>query len=107
MTDRPRQYLEEIAARIHRIATYAQDGAQAFYDSPLLQDAIIHNLELIGEAVKHCPAELINQEPTIAWPLISRMRDRLAHHYLDIDLEIVWSVVGRICRPWLRRLTVY
>lgn len=59
----------------------------------------MHNLELIGSCVKELPPGLLTEFPQIPWSSIARMRDRLAHHYLGVDLEIVWAVVGRDLPP--------
>ena len=48
MMARPRAYLEQILQSLDRIASYATEGSRAFFESPLLQDGIVHNLELIG-----------------------------------------------------------
>jgi uncharacterized protein with HEPN domain len=57
------------------------------------QDAVIRNLEIIGEAVKNLPAELTDKYPEIPWKNIAGMRDRLIHHYFGVNLKMVWGVV--------------
>lgn len=93
MIARSRAYLEQILQSIERISLYAAEGSRAFFESTLLQDGIVHNLELIGASVKELPPDLLSAYPHIPWSAIARMRDRLAHHYLSLDLEIVWEVV--------------
>ncbi len=99
MMARPLAYLEQILQSLDRIASYAAEGSRAFFESPLLQDGIVHNLELIGASVKELPADLLAGYPDIPWSSMARMRDRLAHHYLGLDLEIVWEVVGHDLPP--------
>ncbi len=59
----------------------------------LVQDAVLRNLETIGDAVRMIPDEYRIKHPLVDWASASGMRNVLAHAYLDIDLEVVWSVV--------------
>ena len=56
-------------------------------------DAVVRNLEIIGEAVKSLPPELLDQRPDIPWNQIARFRDIVVHHYFKVDLDVVWDVV--------------
>lgn len=66
---------------------------QDFEASQLVQDAVLRNVELIGEAAARIPAHVREAHPTIAWRQIVAMRNQLIHGYLGIDLDIVWDVV--------------
>jgi len=57
------------------------------------QDAVIHNIEIIGEATKNISEELRNKYSEIPWKGLAGMRDKLIHHYFGVNLDIVWSVV--------------
>ncbi len=59
------------------------------------RNAVIRNLEFIGEAVKHLSAALIDANPEIAWRDIAGNRDRLIHGYFLVDLNRVWNTVTR------------
>lgn len=63
--------------------------------SSLVQDAIIRQLEVVGEAVKRLPRTVRDAEPQVPWQQIAGLRDRLIHGYDNIDTEIVWGVVER------------
>jgi uncharacterized protein with HEPN domain len=57
------------------------------------QDAVVHNLEVMGEATKNLSDELRTDHPTIPWRDISGTRDRLVHHYFGINQDIVWQII--------------
>lgn len=66
------------------------------------RDAVIRNLEVIGEAVKKLPEDRRAAHPDVEWKRIAGLRDILIHDYFGIDLDIVWDVVQ--CKlPRLRR----
>ncbi|MFU8885908.1 MAG: DUF86 domain-containing protein [Cyanobacteriota bacterium] len=71
----------------------------------LVQDAILRNIELIGEAAARVPDAFRLANPEIAWREIVAMRNQLIHGYLGIDLEIVWDVITVEIRPSLSTLT--
>ncbi|KQW45542.1 hypothetical protein ASD88_11600 [Pelomonas sp. Root662] len=56
-------------------------------------DATMRNLELIGEAATHVPADMREQAPDVPWRLIIGLRNRLIHAYLSIEPETVWLVI--------------
>lgn len=58
------------------------------------QSAILHQLLVLGEAVKRLSGEFRTQHPGIPWKSIAGMRDKLIHGYDDVDLEEVWNVVS-------------
>jgi uncharacterized protein with HEPN domain len=59
----------------------------------MIQDAVIRNLEIIGEAVKGLSEDLRSANPEVLWRQIAGMRDVLIHHYFGVKLETVWQVV--------------
>ncbi|MFH1024593.1 MAG: DUF86 domain-containing protein [Planctomycetota bacterium] len=56
-------------------------------------NAVIHSLEVMGEAAKQIPVEIRERHPGIPWKRMAGMRDKLIHEYSGVDLEIVWGVV--------------
>lgn len=98
MTDpRLRDYLEHIVAAIERIQTYARGlEASAFLADTLVQDAVIRNLEIIGEAsgrIRIRAPEFAAEHPELPLSAAYEMRNRISHGYFEIDLEIVWKTV--------------
>lgn len=74
-----------------RIETYIQGhNEDTFYAQEMAQDAVIRQLEIIGEAVKRLSDDLRDAHALIPWQDIAGMRDRLAHDYMGVNLGEVW-----------------
>jgi uncharacterized protein with HEPN domain len=86
-------FLTHILERITRIRDYTSGGYAVFMDESVVQDAVLRNLEVIGEAVKQISTELRDQNPQIPWRRIAGMRDVLIHDYMGVNLVEVWNVV--------------
>ncbi len=90
----PDVYLEDILTAAERIASYVEGYTrESFGDDPKTVDAVVRNLEIIGEAVKQVPAAVRERAPEIEWPKIAGLRDVLIHAYFGVDLDIVWDIV--------------
>lgn len=89
-----RVYLDDILDAIAKIESYVagQDWAAASRDSKTF-DAVVRNLEIIGEAVKNLPKDLKSSTPGPEWRKIGGLRDILAHQYFGIDSAIIGDVV--------------
>jgi uncharacterized protein with HEPN domain len=66
-----------------------------FIKRKLIQDGVIRQLEIIGEATKHLSPELREKYSNIPWEDIAGMRDKLIHHYFGVDLEAVWDTAAK------------
>ena len=87
-------YLRDILEAIGRIDRYTRGmGYEEFLQNELVQDGVIRNLMVIGEAVKLIPEPLKCKHADISWRKIAGMRDILIHAYFGIHSEIVWDVV--------------
>jgi uncharacterized protein with HEPN domain len=78
---------------IDRVLEYTDSGERAFRNDHKTQDAVLRNLETLGEAAKRVDAETRSLSPDTPWREITGFRDVLAHDYLEIDLDLVWNVV--------------
>ncbi|MGI8960833.1 MAG: HepT-like ribonuclease domain-containing protein [Bryobacteraceae bacterium] len=92
MSRDPHLRLADIVDACARIAGYIEGfDAIGFGRDLKTQDAVIRQFEIIGEAVKSLPTELIATEPSIPWSQIAGFRDVLAHGYFAIDSSVVWD----------------
>lgn len=94
MSRDPKLYLEDISEACVKIARFCEGMDEtAFAADEMVQDAVLRNLEVIGEAVKRLPAAWKEAEPQIPWRDIAGFRDVIAHAYFGVDLGLVWSIV--------------
>jgi uncharacterized protein with HEPN domain len=88
-------YLLHIHDAVQRILTYTVDGEQAFLSDSKTQDAVIRNIEIIGEATRKLSDEFKNKHVDIPWKPMAGIRNILIHHYFGVKLDLVWQVVVR------------
>ncbi|MFN8625542.1 MAG: DUF86 domain-containing protein [Candidatus Binatia bacterium] len=86
-------FLAHIRDAIARIESYTHGGRGAFLIDTKTQDAVMRNLEVIGEAVKNLSVDLRTKHPEVPWNRIAGMRDVLIHEYFGVRLETVWNAV--------------
>lgn len=90
-------YLGHILKAIERIDRYTADMDEAaFLNSELVQDAVIRNIEIIGEAsnnIQRVDPAFAAQHDDIPWQVMYTMRNRVLHGYDKVDLEIVWKTI--------------
>lgn len=92
---RDQVYLRHILDAITKIESYVAVGKNAFMTTSYWQDAVVRQLEIIGEATKRISEELRSQHSEIAWRRIGGMRVVLIHDYMGVDLTVVWEVTQR------------
>jgi len=87
-------FLRDMQEAVRRIRAYTEAMA---YDQLLTdiktQDAVIRNLEIVGEAAKNISTQLSSKYPNIPWKGMAGVRDGLIHHYFGVNLDIVWNIV--------------
>lgn len=91
-----RVYIEHMLNSIAKIEEYILDiGKDQFLEESLIQDAVIRQIEVIGEASKLISEKTKSKNPNIPWKDIAGMRDKLIHAYFGVDLEAVWDTVKK------------
>ena len=87
-------YFEDILNSIERIEEYTNNlSLENFLKDQKTQDAVIRNIEIIGEAVKKIPDEVKKKDPQVSWREVAAMRDILIHDYPDVVPRAVWDTV--------------
>lgn len=90
-------YLEHILQAISRIFDYVNEIDEIiFLSNSLIQDAVLRNIEIIGEAARNLVrhhADFIENHPNIPWEDMYWMRNRISHGYFNVDLEIIWKTI--------------
>jgi uncharacterized protein with HEPN domain len=89
--DRVLRYDIERAAQ--RILKYTEGGRAEFLSDPMMQDAVIRNLEIIGEAAGKLSDAAKEDMDDVPWARVIGLRNVLIHGYRDVDMEVVWRVV--------------
>jgi uncharacterized protein with HEPN domain len=87
-------YLADIQTAITKVDRYTHGmDIHAFLANELVQDAVLRNIAIIGEAVSKLGKELTERHPDVPWANISGMRNRLVHEYNGINLKLVWNTI--------------
>ena len=87
-------YLRHILDAFVQIEFYMDDVShEEFLQNRLLQDGVIRQLEVMGEAARNLSDDLRNEYPQIPWRQMIGLRNRMAHAYFNVDLQIVWEIV--------------
>ena len=87
-------YIKDILEAIRKIEKYiGKMSYKDFIKDELRIDAVIRNLEVIGEAVKNIPESVRIKHPEIEWKKIAGLRDILIHAYFGIDFDILWDII--------------
>lgn len=88
------EFLADIEEAIKRIAEYTHDiGYDEFLEKRMAQDAVIRNLQIIGEATKNISSEFKKKHMDIEWKKMAGLRDKIIHHYFGISWDIVWDTI--------------
>jgi uncharacterized protein with HEPN domain len=89
-------YLRHMLDAADRVLSYIEGRGQAdFHATPLLQDGVIRQIQVLGEAAKKLSPELRDAESQVPWKRVTGMREKLVHDYMGVDLHAVWLTATR------------
>jgi uncharacterized protein with HEPN domain len=84
----------DIVDSIEKILRYTENITfEAFYNDEKTKDAVVRNLEIIGEAARHLSQDFIDNHKDIEWKKIAAFRNRLIHEYFGVDYSTVWLII--------------
>lgn len=92
-------YVEHILEAVRRIREYTAGGEADFLGDPRTQDAVLRNLQILGEAAKKISPQFVGNHPEVPWRSMAGLRDRVVHDYFGVSLTIVWDVVSNHLPP--------
>ena len=93
---RDKDFLGDITEAMNLISLYTKGLTyRKFLEDRKAQDAVVRNLEVIGEASKNIAAAFKAKDPDVPWKKVAGLRDKLIHFYFGIDYKIVWSIVKK------------
>ncbi|MGC8878887.1 MAG: DUF86 domain-containing protein [Anaerolineae bacterium] len=91
-----RLFLRDMLAAIAKIERYTSGlDFDSFEANDMVVDAVVRNLEIIGEAARHIPEHLRQQYAEVNWQRVVGFRNIVIHEYFDVDLEIVWVIATK------------
>lgn len=97
--------IEDILECIEKIETYTEGmDFNTFKQSNITIDAVLRNIEIIGEAANHIPDKIATWAPEIPWKRIRGMRNILAHQYFGANIDTVWITVTENIPPLVEPL---
>ena len=90
-----RLYLRHILDAIEKIENYITIGREVFLSTSHWQDAVVRQLEIIGEATKRLSKTLCSQHDDVPWRRLAGLRDVLIHGYMGVDANAVWEITQK------------
>jgi len=89
-------YLEDMQEAMERINRYCAGlNFEQFCTNEMVVDAVVRNIEVIGEAAKKIPLSVQQTYPQLPWSQMYRMRNRISHEYFGLDYAVIWRVASQ------------
>ena len=90
----PDLLIEDMLTAIRKIERYTTGmSEELFRQDEKTVDAVVRNLEIIGEATRQIPEDFTVRHPGVPWRQVAGLRNRIVHDYFGLDLEIIWEVI--------------
>lgn len=90
----PELLVEDILTAIRKIDRYTTGMDQeAFRQDEKTVDAVVRNLEILGEAARQLPEDVAARYPNVSWHQIAGLRNRIVHDYFGLDLDLIWQII--------------
>jgi len=87
-------FIEDIQESMDKIERYVKKlDFEAFQENEMLVDAVIRNLEIIGETARNIPQDVRERHPLVPWKRMIGLRNIMIHAYFGVDLSIIWKIV--------------
>lgn len=94
--DKNKLFLLHIRDAVEKIESYMKEGTfSEFAKKELLFDAVVREIEIIGEAANHLSEDFIEKHPEIPWKEITGIRNKLVHDYWQLDLQVIWDTLQK------------
>lgn len=91
-----RIFIEDILEAMDKIGRYIKDlSYETFAKNEMIVDAVLRNLEVLGEAARNIPEEIREKHPDIPWRRMIGLRNIAIHEYFGVDLSIIWEIITR------------
>jgi uncharacterized protein with HEPN domain len=98
-------FLRDIAEAAEKVVRYTEGmDLTSFVKNEMAYDAVLRNLEVVGEASKNIPDEVRTRFPEVPWREMAGLRDVLAHAYFGLDEAVLWDIVRNKIPPLLSRV---
>lgn len=99
------ELFQDIIECANRIRSYIENiEYETFQHDLKTQDAVIRNLEIIGEAVKLVSDRMKKDYPDVPWKEIAGTRDKLIHDYFGVNIDVVWNIIKDDLQAFIRQL---
>lgn len=91
-----RLFINDMLEAIEKVERYTAGlSYEDFQQTDMIIDAVVRNLEIIGEAARNIPVEMRENQHVIDWSRVVGFRNIVIHEYFDVDLEIVWTIATK------------
>ncbi len=91
---RDREFILDIYSAVEKIIRFTEDlSFDSFVRDEKTIDAVLRNIEVMGESAKHISNDLQSKYPSVEWKNLAKTRDKLIHGYFEVDIETVWNIV--------------